>query len=187
MNTIQITPEIWGPPCWIFLHSLSLTYNDKYKYDYFNLIKTLIYILPCYECINHLKLYLIKYKLNQHKISKKYLEKFFIKLHNNINKKLNKKKIKYDDALKLIKHKYYTNNKKILTFFIIINYFYLTQHLSLFHFNKIKNFYKILGNIYPDKIIRKKIKNIIDTEEFKNITNEQDLNDMCKLLFINLC
>ena len=183
---IQITPKIWGPLCWNLLHGISMTYKKKYKDKYFYLLKKLEYILPCPKCITHLKLYIHDNGIEQKEMNKKYLVKWLIDLHNNINVKLKKKKLTRKKALELIKNKNYVNNKNIITFFIIINYFYLTKKLSLFHFQKIKSFYKLMAYIYPDKDIKKKIYKIIHSQEFKDISSEDDLNKLFKTKFNEL-
>ena len=52
-------PEVWGPPGWTFLHTITLNYpekptiNEKEKYgDFFSLLGE---VLPCERCKKHYK------------------------------------------------------------------------------------------------------------------------------------
>lgn len=180
MNNIQITPKIWGPMCWNLLHAISINYTVKHKKKYYYLIKKLEYILPCPKCILHYKMFIEKNPIDITKMSKKYLIDWFIDFHNSVNKLLKKKEMSNKKALKLIKHPKYIDNKSIFTFFIIINYYYLTKKLSLFYLQKIKTFYKLMGSLYPDKDIKKKINKLIKQDSFKNISNETELNNWFK-------
>ena len=176
MNNIQITTKIWGPMCWVLLHSISINYDDKYKDKYFYLLRKLKFIIPCYDCIIHLKMFINENGIDQNSMSKKYLTEWLINLHNSVNIKLGKKKISIKDALKIIHKKDYLNNKNIITFLIILNYFYLNDSLSFFHFQKIKTFYKLLGDIYPDKKVRIKFKELVTSQDFIDTHTESELN-----------
>lgn len=50
-------PEVWGPPIWLFLHSLAAKLKDEmYVYignDLFNMIKRITAYLPCPDCSQH--------------------------------------------------------------------------------------------------------------------------------------
>ena len=49
-----MNPEVWGPPAWTFLHSITLAYPDNPsdidKSNYENFFNTLQPILPCAKC-----------------------------------------------------------------------------------------------------------------------------------------
>ena len=53
-NNSGITPKIWGPHAWVFLHSMTFNYpeipNDKEKEYYKTYFETLALTLPCEEC-----------------------------------------------------------------------------------------------------------------------------------------
>ena len=175
--SIQITPKLWGPYCWNFLHSISKNYNSKYKKKYYYFIKKIKFILPCPVCQEHFKQYLEDNNVELQKINKQYLEKWFFKLHNHINKKLYKKEISFKEAKKEIDNKKYTNNNYIFTFFYFINNFFLKHSLSINHFNNIKSMYKLMGYIYPDNIIKQNFYNLTNNISFQGISNEKELND----------
>ena len=53
----EITPEIWGPMAWNFLHNLPNCISSKMKTEskekYINFIYNLEYLIPCKTCIKH--------------------------------------------------------------------------------------------------------------------------------------
>jgi hypothetical protein len=51
----SLNPMLWGKSGWIFLNSIALTYNPKYKDNYRLFIQQLPYILPCKTCGDNLK------------------------------------------------------------------------------------------------------------------------------------
>ena len=51
----SIDSKYWGKHTWIFLNSIALTYNNKYKNDYVNFLKQLQNVLPCNKCREHFK------------------------------------------------------------------------------------------------------------------------------------
>jgi hypothetical protein len=51
----SIDPEYWGKSGWIFLNSISLTYDPVNKEHYRQFILQLPYILPCKTCGENLK------------------------------------------------------------------------------------------------------------------------------------
>lgn len=50
LNIKSIDPIYWGKSGWIFLNSIAITYDPKYKENYKIFIKQLPYILPCKTC-----------------------------------------------------------------------------------------------------------------------------------------
>ena len=116
-------PDIWGPHAWIFLHSISLEYpdypTDNDKNNMKNFINSLGNVLPCKKCITNFKLH--AKTLDDHVLSsKKNLIKWFIDVHNAVNKFNNKQELTYDNALKNILMLYNKNNSNILIGYIIV-------------------------------------------------------------------
>tara|TARA_B110000037_G_C17090564_1_gene493818 strand:+ start:383 stop:1009 length:627 start_codon:yes stop_codon:yes gene_type:complete len=175
-NSINITPKIWGPICWNFLYSIAYNYKSKYKDKYFYLLKKLEYILPCPKCIIHLRDYISKESISQQNMSKKYLINWLSKLHESIGGK----KQSYKEILKNIGKEDYTDNKNIIIYFIIINNFYLTKKLPIYHFCQIKTFYELMSYLYPDKDIKDKFKKMVKLKSFKDSCDGKSLNDVCK-------
>lgn len=180
--SIYITPKIWGPICWNFLYSIASKYDPIYRDEYFYLLKKLEYILPCPNCIIHLKEYIRKTGISQKKMSKKYLINWLSNLHENIS---NKKQL-YSKTLEIINKDNYINNKNIIIFFIIINSYYLTQNISTHHFCQIKTFYELMKYIYPINKTRNKFLHIVNSVEFKKIHDSESLNNFFKIKFENI-
>tara|TARA_Y100000389_G_scaffold196600_1_gene229791 strand:+ start:514 stop:984 length:471 start_codon:yes stop_codon:yes gene_type:complete len=119
-------PEIWGPPGWIFLHTITLNYPHKpTEYDkehYKNFFLNLQNVLPCQYCTHNYKLHLKKYPIDKFLDSKKSLVKWLIHIHNEVNIIFNKKTITYDEFIQIYKNIYNTktDTKKNYTKYIII-------------------------------------------------------------------
>ena len=110
----NLSPMIWGPCGWIFLHSISYSYpiepTEIHKQQYYNFLDNLKYVLPCEMCRKHYTTYFSenKPKLN----SRDEFVEWLIDLHNDVNKRNNKKIYTYEEIHK----KYmelYKNKKKL--------------------------------------------------------------------------
>jgi hypothetical protein len=107
-NSVQlITPEVWGPHGWKFIHYVTLGYPEnptlaqKEKYKAFLVL--LKDVLPCSLCANHYGENLQKLPLTDEIMgSKENLIKWAIDIHNIVNESKNKPIIKYIDARRLI-------------------------------------------------------------------------------------
>jgi hypothetical protein len=107
-NAIQvITPAIWGPCGWRFLHFVTLGYpnnpteeqRNKYKAFFLLLRDT----LPCSVCANHYAENLKKMPLTDDILkNKETLVKWLIDFHNIVNEMKGKKSIEYEDARELV-------------------------------------------------------------------------------------
>lgn len=103
----MITPEIWGPHGWKFMHYVTLGYplyptnddKDHYK-KFFTLIQ---YVLPCSLCAHHYRDNLLKLPLSDEILSSKdNLIKWCIDMHNIVNESKNKPILSYQDAFNKI-------------------------------------------------------------------------------------
>lgn len=108
--------SIWGPPLWIFLHSISFNYpstptkqQQNQMIIFFNGLKD---ILPCRFCRESYSIYLSKHPIKNHVSSKKTLSKWVYNLHNCVNDKLRKQGnfIEKNPTYTNIKKKYQKNN-----------------------------------------------------------------------------
>ena len=101
-------PKVWGPPTWIFLHSVTFNYPDNPtdidKEIHRSFFHSLENILPCQKCRNHYKKNIQNYpiKLN----SRKELIQWLIDVHNMINKENGKPILSYDDVINEYKELY---------------------------------------------------------------------------------
>ena len=102
--------SIWGPSMWHYLHTMSFNYpinptkNDKK--NYMNFILNLQNVLPCKYCRinlkNNFKLYPLK---NCHMVNRDTFSKYIYRLHEIVNKMLNKKSgLSYCDVRERYEH-----------------------------------------------------------------------------------
>ena len=90
--------NVWGPPGWVFLHSITMGYpykiNPKNKKDisrkeytkiFFN---SLGHVLPCKYCRESYLKYISQHPIDKHLNTRKKLVKWFYDIHNKINQKL---------------------------------------------------------------------------------------------------
>ena len=95
-----MSPSDWGPPTWIFMHTLA----EKVKETSFplisqQLIKVLIQIcnnLPCPECSQHAKQFWSKVKTANIKSKSDLINLLFV-FHNMVNKRKQLRPFKYDN------------------------------------------------------------------------------------------
>ena len=87
---------IWGPPTWLFLHTLSFNYpvnptNDDKK-NYMSFIKNLQHVLPCRYCRINLEKNFKSLPLTMQVMeSRDTFSRYIYNLHEKINTMLNKK------------------------------------------------------------------------------------------------
>jgi hypothetical protein len=95
-----MSPSHWGPPTWIFMHTLA----EKIKEEQFSTIGPQIianimqicFNLPCPDCADHSKVFWSKVKISNIK-SKSDLINLLYVFHNCINKRKNYGPFKYDN------------------------------------------------------------------------------------------
>jgi hypothetical protein len=110
----MVLPTIWGPPIWIFFHTIIVKIKDE-NFDkvgliLFNYIKQICNYLPCPECSLHSKVFFSKVDNKSIDTKIKLLNLFYI-FHNNVNKRKNKLQLKYEDIINL-----YDNNNLLVTY-----------------------------------------------------------------------
>jgi hypothetical protein len=89
-----MTPEQWGPHFWATLHIAALNNSDRFK-DYVDLLP---HLLPCAICSNDF------YKIiNKYPVRGDYF-KWSVDVHNEVNRKLGKRQVGYDEARKRWTH-----------------------------------------------------------------------------------
>lgn len=107
----SVSPKFWGPGLWNFLYSISFSYNSS-KPEEENNVKTFLHslgeILPCEQCKQHYKEYLIKNPINLKDSTS--LEKWINDLHNTIRKNNSQESVNIDD----VKKKAYELNKETI-------------------------------------------------------------------------
>lgn len=132
-------PEIWGPPAWTFLESVTLEYPDnpseEEKKDMYIFLMSLGNILPCKKCRNNFKSHLSKYPINNNVLkSRNKLITWLINIHNCVNKMNKKDTYSYEEALKscLLKYEQKTNYMFILfsLFLVILSFVVIIYKLT---------------------------------------------------------
>ena len=92
--------NIWGPPAWIFLHTITFNYpnnpSEQDKQNYYNFFDSLKYVLPCDKCKKHYKENSRDLKDNLN--SRDDLVKWLIDIHNEVNKSNNKRIYSYEEV-----------------------------------------------------------------------------------------
>lgn len=101
----NISPSLWGPHCWKFLHFVTLSYPDNPteadKTSVKNFIFSLKNVLPCEKCRHHFHINLNTFPLTDKVISSRYnLINWLLSVHNEVNARNNKKQYTYQDLLK---------------------------------------------------------------------------------------
>lgn len=116
-------PDIWGPPAWFFLHSVTLDYpespTEQDKNNITNFFTYLGFALPCHKCrvnySDHIKAHPITPEVVS---SRKNLVMWLIDIHNDINKMNGKAIFTYDEAVNNIMEAY--SEQPSYSIFIII-------------------------------------------------------------------
>jgi hypothetical protein len=112
-----MNPQIWGPPAWTFLHSITITYPHKpsvnQQKQYFEFFDNLKNVLPCEICKEHYRIHLKEYPLKEHLNTKTSLIKWLINIHNKINVQHGKREWTYDEVIEHYDTLYQHPNVKI--------------------------------------------------------------------------
>ena len=98
-----MNPEVWGPPAWTFLHSITLAYpdnpSDLDKSNYENFFNELQPIIPCAKCSQNYYIHLQEDPISNNLDSKKSLVNWLINVHNKVNKSNNKRELTYNEVM----------------------------------------------------------------------------------------
>lgn len=97
-------PNVFGPHFWFTLHSVSFFYPEnptdtdmKIHKDFY---ESFVHVLPCEECRKHYRILLTRYPIDGHLECREQLSRWVVFLHNQVNKRLGKKEVHYDDVVK---------------------------------------------------------------------------------------
>ena len=99
-------PVVWGSPMWKTIHYIALGYPDNAskidKDAYYSYFTNLHRVIPCQECANHLEMLVKNIPVTTEVLSdNRSLFNWTVLIHNEVNKKLNKRIMSNDDAFKL--------------------------------------------------------------------------------------
>ena len=86
-------PEVWGPPVWNFIHTLADKVNEDsfntIKHSLFSIIKRICFNLPCPECSQHAKQFLLRVNVSNINSKNEFKHMLFV-FHNAVNKRKRK-------------------------------------------------------------------------------------------------
>lgn len=98
-------PNVFGPPFWFVLHNAAVSYPNfptvYVKNKMKNLLINLPIIVPCLMCREHFHAFLLDADLDKSVSSKESLFKFFVDIHNYVNRRYGKPSMEIDEAKKL--------------------------------------------------------------------------------------
>ena len=123
-----MSPSQWGPPTWIFFHTLAA----KIKDDHFEtigpqVIRNIIAIcglLPCPECSVHAKQFWSKVNINKVSTKEDLINLLYV-FHNTVNKRKNNRPFQYVDL------QYYKTLNLIETFNNFTKNFHTRGNMNL--------------------------------------------------------
>lgn len=96
-------PKIWGKSAWDFTHYVTLAYplepTDEDQINYYNFFYSLPAILPCKKCGKSLNNHYEILPLTEEILSSRQsLVKWWVDIHNMVNRSIGKKILSYDEA-----------------------------------------------------------------------------------------
>ena len=98
-----MNPDVWGPPFWFTLHTISMKYplhpNTVTKKKYYEFITNLPLFLPHPEIGNHFAVLLDEYPVEPYLSSRMSFIRWVHFIHNKINGYLGKKELTFYDFL----------------------------------------------------------------------------------------
>lgn len=98
----MVSPNIWGPPIWIFFHTLTVKLKeegyDKIGKILFSYIKRICTLLPCQECSLHSRMFFAKIKDNTVNSKHNLINSIYL-FHNTVNQRKQKQLYKYEDIV----------------------------------------------------------------------------------------
>ncbi len=174
-----ISKNEWGPKAWHILHSFSIhppsdITNDQ-KHDYFLFYKTFYYVIPCKICKIHYKdMFELFEPLVEKDITRHNLKKWVWKIHNIVNRRLNKRVIDYKKAMK-IQSKIRNND-----IFFFMNHFFVNIdniNCCISDFDHIYHFFFVFAKLYPDLEIQQKLYPLVLSDEYSNISSPKELKE----------
>ena len=96
-----LSPEVWGPHYWFFLHTVALTYphrpNDITKKKFYEFIQNLPLFMPIEESASEFTKLLDKYPVQPYLDSRDAFVRWMHFIHNKVNERLEKPKISITD------------------------------------------------------------------------------------------
>ena len=105
-------PDVFGPHFWFTMHSVSFFYPEnpdstqmKIHKDFY---ESFVHVIPCEECRKHYRSLLTLYPVDGHLQSRDQLSRWVVFIHNQVNKRIGKKEIPYDEVVNNYRKAYAT-------------------------------------------------------------------------------
>ena len=96
-------PRYWGSKFWFVMHTVAEFYPQYPNTDDManakNFYTSLRHLLPCPSCAEHYSDLLLKYDIDNHLTSKDSLMRYVNMLHNEVNKRIGKPLVSYEQYL----------------------------------------------------------------------------------------
>ncbi len=104
---MNIDPQFWGEQMWVALYAISLTYptdnpSNLKIMSAKRVFESLQYLLPCDSCQTHYQKFIKIHPISNHLDSSDTLTKWLNKIHNEINKILNKNNVSINQMKSLL-------------------------------------------------------------------------------------
>ena len=118
---MNLTPEIWGPSFWFFLHTIAFHYplhpNDFIKKKYFDFISHFYLFIPVEQISKEFNQLLDLYPVSPYLDSREAFISWTHFIHNKINEKLEKPPITLNDFFVKYYNEYKSQNEKLAEFY----------------------------------------------------------------------
>lgn len=103
MSNLKDPRNFWGPCTWKTIHNFAVAYKPSKEnaLAFKSFIESLIYLLPCKACRDHLKENLKKFSLDKYLSSNTQLFLWTYLLHDMVNRQIGKKSPNFLDIRKI--------------------------------------------------------------------------------------
>ena len=95
--------SVWGPAGWSFIHACTFGYPERnpskeHREGAYSFVKSLCTMLPCQSCRDHYTELVRSIKDENNTIfdSRNNFSRFFVNIHNEVNRSLSKEQLRYD-------------------------------------------------------------------------------------------
>jgi len=100
---IGMSPAVWGPIFWSTMHIVSLGYSsnpsEEEKAGAIAFYRSLTQVIPCPICKSHYKYFLETMPVESAVGSRHDLIHWVFEIHNNVNEKLGKRRIRFEEYI----------------------------------------------------------------------------------------
>jgi len=133
MEDKPITPSVWGPHGWKFLHYVTLGYpmnpTNQDKENYKQFFYSLSNVIPCQKCSRNFKQNLNTYSIEPALENRESLIKWLIDIHNSVNEELGKPVVDYNTAIQLyLEDNQTTNSEYIFKVIVLVSLLFFIYH-----------------------------------------------------------